>query len=582
MANSSNDPGKRDENTENPKDSGLETPGGEEGDVGPDPMATKRDEEPAPDVEASALDPDDKFDDAAELTAPETSTFDEPAEPIEDEFADPHDVPEDAESSGFGRSDGRGSDDDGYGEESGPSFAGRALMLLIFALVIFGLSLWIVPNVAPHLPSGIAHHLTPGQAELDNRLARLDERIETGIEDAARELSALRQENATLAERVEEAASAAAQSAESAQSNAAAADEIARAEQVAIEAGEVAAAATRETATLGERVAGFEDQLARLSDQFQAVNESLASGAENGEAAAPELAAAFATLRSEVEDLRERIGDGTGFLTADEAGEFVTREDLNAAQDTMLAEIHEVVQGLPRADAIAAKDELQALREEAEGAVSLLAERIAEVRQTATDAAEAAQTAEQTASSAVGRVDDAIRDARIRAVAASLDSRLATGTDFAEALAEAATLTNSTPPEELAHLAETGVPTVAELRASFARPARNAIEASIEEESGSGILGQARARVGSVLAGRPAGEQEGESVEAILSRVDARLRENDAEAALAEAETLPEPAQQALGQWLEKLRDHVAASTAAREWLTPADAAPDGSDKGEG
>ncbi|HLS18892.1 MAG TPA: hypothetical protein VK090_03705 [Paracoccaceae bacterium] len=578
MANSSIDPGKRDENIEDPKDTGPETPGGEN-DIGPEPIGTRGDEEPVPDAETRALDLDGELDDTPEVTTPETGALVEPAEPIEDEFAEPHDVaPGDAESSGFG--DGRRSDDDGYGEESGPSFAGRALMLLIFALVIFGLSLWIVPNVAPHLPSGIAHHLTPGQVELDNRLARLDERIETGIEDTAGELSALRQENAALAERLEEAMSTAGSA------DAPATDEIARAEQAAIEAGEVAAAVSRETATLGERIAGLEDQLAGLSDQFQAVNESLASGAEDGEVVAPELAAALAALQSEVKDLRERIGDGAGALTSDQAGQFVTTEELNSARDAMLAEIHEAVQGLPPADAIAAKAELQALREEAEGAVGLLAERIEEVRTTATDAAEAAQAAEQAASSAVGRVDDAIMEARIRAVAASLDSRLATGTEFAEALSEAATLTNSTPPEELAHLAETGVPTVAELRTSFARPARNAIEASIEEESGGGILGQARARVGSVLAGRPAGEQEGESVEAILSRVDARLRENEAEAALAEAETLPEPAQQALGQWLEKLRDHVAASAAAREWLTPADAtsgtSDSDSDKGEG
>src|SRR5690625_4776501 len=267
MANSSIDPGKRDENTEDPKDTGPEAPGSEEDHVGPDPVRTGSDEEPSPDAEARALDLDDKFDDTPEVTTSE-SALDEPAEPIEDEFADPHDVaPGDAESSGFG--DGRRSDDDGYGEEPGHSFAGRALMLLIFALVIFGLSLWIVPNVAPHLPSGIAHHLTPGQVELDNRLARLDERIETGIEDAAGELSALREENAALAQRVEELVSAAGGSAEAAEGNARTAEEIARAEQAAIAASEVAAAASRETATLGERVAGLEEQLARLSERSE-------------------------------------------------------------------------------------------------------------------------------------------------------------------------------------------------------------------------------------------------------------------------------------------------------------------------
>src|SRR5690625_5168450 len=167
MANSSIDPGKRDENIEDPKDTGPETPGGED-EIGPEPIGTRGDEEPVPDAEARARDLADEVEDTPEVTTPETGALDEPAEPIEDEFAEPHDVaPGDAESSGFG--DGRRSDDDGYGEESGPSFAGRALMLLIFALVIFGLSLWIVPNVAPHLPSGIGDRSEEHTSELQSR-----------------------------------------------------------------------------------------------------------------------------------------------------------------------------------------------------------------------------------------------------------------------------------------------------------------------------------------------------------------------------------------------------------------------------
>lgn len=596
MASSSNDPGKRDQNTSDssPEDNDLETAeamGGEDT-AGPD--LTRRDEEPVPgadaepqgaDRETSAGTDDQPFSDAGETH--------DLADPLEDEMAEPRDV--DTVGSGppppGGPDDGRPDHggDDGYGEEPGPSLAGRAFMLLIFALVIFGLSLWIVPNLAPHLPSGIARHLMPGQAELDNRLARFDQRLETEIDGFANELSALRQQNAALAERIDaaektatEAQSAAAESAKSAESNAAATDEIARAEQAANQASAVVTALSQETATLAEQMSSFEDRLARLSDQFQAVNESLASSAANGEPAAPELAAAFASLRSEVEDLRDRIGDGSEFLTEDQAGQFATKADLDTARDQILTELHQALQALPSADAIASSDELQALRTEAEGAAKLLAERIDDIGTTATKAAESAEAAEKAATSATARVDDAIREARISAVAATLDSRLATGAGFAAALDEAAALTNSSPPEELAHLAETGAPTVAELRASFGRPARNAIEATIEEESGGGILGQARARVGSVLAGRPAGEQQGQSVDAILSRIDARLRENDPAGALAEAETLPEPAQQALGQWLEKLRDNVSASAAARGWLTPAAPAAKGSDKGEG
>lgn len=611
MANSSIDAGKRDDNNgDDPKDADLDSPEGTDGEeaAAAEGMPPIRDDGDS-DIETDSPDMGN-----AEPPAPEDATFsagpekDDLGEPFENEMAEPRGLdPEDTTPPRFestGSAPGDGSDDGGYGDESGPSFAGRALMLLIFAVIIFGLSLWIVPNAAPHLPSGIARHLTPGQVELDNRLARIDDRIEAGIEDTARELAALREENAALAERVEQAEktamaaqSSATESAESAEGNEAAGKEIARIEQVATdagrlseraaeaasEAGEVAASVSRETATLTEQFAGFETKLAELSDQVQAVNESLASSAENGGPAAPELAAAFAGLRKEVEALRERVGDQTGFLTADEAGEFVTRDDLRSAQDEILTELRDAIDALPSPDMIAAKDDIEALREEAEGAVRLLAEQIAEATRTATKAAEVAETAEKSATSAVGRVDDAIRDARLAAVATSLNSRLATGMGFAEALEEAALLTSTSPPQELERVATSGVPTTAELKASFGRPARNAVEATIQHERGDGIVGQARARIGSVLAGRPAGEQQGQNVDAILSRIDARLGDDDAKGALAEAETLPEHAQQALGQWLDRLKERVAAMTAADDWLEkPAEKPSDNHSKGEG
>ena len=49
------------------------------------------------------------------------------------------------------------------GDEHGRSVASTALMLLIAVLVIFGLSLWLVPNVAPHLP---AHEMDRVQEQM--------------------------------------------------------------------------------------------------------------------------------------------------------------------------------------------------------------------------------------------------------------------------------------------------------------------------------------------------------------------------------------------------------------------------------
>lgn len=483
------------------------------------------------------------------------------------------------------------------GEEHGRSFAAKALMLLIFALVVFGISLALVPNVAPHLPAGIARHLMPGQVELDERLAALDQRIATGASGATDELAALRDEVAALSARIEGAEQAvsgaeasAADSAAAAERNATAGEAVARAEAAATEAagladtataaaaeaGQVAAAANRDVAALARRMDAVEARLGELGDQVQAVADSLAEGAADGEAAGPELVAAFAQLRSEVEGFRQRMSEQPAYVTSSEAELFVTQDDLRTARSALTAEIEQAIQALPPAEALVVRDELEALREDARAAIASLQSRLEEVSGAASEAAKTAGAADEAASEAVAKVEDAIRDARLGAASAALTSRLVNGVPFGDALDEAAALSGSPPPDELAAVADDGVSTTAELLRTFGRPARDALEADIEERSGGGILGQASARVRSVIAGRPAGEQEGDTVEAALSRVEARLREGDAAAALAEAEGLPEPARDALGNWLEALRARVAAAEAAERWLAPSSNATQG------
>jgi hypothetical protein len=204
-------------------------------------------------------------------------------------------------------------------------------------------------------------------------------------------------------------------------------------------------------------------------------------------------------------------------------------------------------------------------------------DRVAALEATTSEVSETAAAAEQAATDAVGRVDDAIRQASLRSAAAALVSRLQNGLPYAGALAEAAELQGDAPPEALAGPAETGVATLAELLRRYGQAARAAIEADIEARAGDGILAQASARVRSVVAGRPASEQPGESVDAVLSRVEARLREGDAGAALAEAEALPNPARAALGDWLADLRTRVAAAeAAAASWVGSAGAGDTG------
>jgi hypothetical protein len=477
-------------------------------------------------------------------------------------------------------------------------FAATALKVLILLLVVFGLSLWLVPMVAPHLPAGLARALMPGQAELDQRLAALAERIEQNTAQIASDAAAMRGELGALGERLqaveqtsvgarseaESARASAEESAASAKTNIVAGETVARAEAAAreasgladtaataaTEAGKVASAAARDTASLARRMTEFDARLAALSDQIDAVNESLAAGGADGEAATPELAAAFAALSSEVEALKAKFGESADFVTETDAQRFATQDDLRSARTALEAQMEQAIAVLPPADQLVLADQLDQLRQSADATVSEVAGRVDELEEAVATAADTASAAEQAAGEALGRVDDAIRQASLRSATAALISRFENGLPYAAALAEVAELQGTQPPEPLAAPAETGVATTDELLRRFGQPARAAIEAHIEARAGDGLLAQAGARVRSVIAGRPASEQSGDTVEAILSRVEGRLREGDAAAALSEAEALPEPARAALGSWLDELRTRVAALEASKGWLGPA------------
>lgn len=169
---------------------------------------------------------------------------------------------------------------------------------------------------------------------------------------------------------------------------------------------------------------------------------------------------------------------------------------------------------------------------------------------------------------ALGEVSAAIRQASLRSAVAALTSHVEGGQPYETPLREIAALTGSEPPEALASAAASGLATPALLGASFGPRAQAAISADIQGRAGEGasskVLGWLRAQV----TGRPTTEQAGDDVAAVTSRIAARLSDGALDEALAEAETLPPPAQLALGPWLDRLRARVEAEAAMSAWLT--------------
>lgn len=185
------------------------------------------------------------------------------------------------------------------------------------------------------------------------------------------------------------------------------------------------------------------------------------------------------------------------------------------------------------------------------------------------DALEAnAAAAGEAQSKALGEVSTAIRQASLRSAVAALTSHLEGGRPYEAPLNEIVALTGSEAPAALTGAAAGGLSTPASLDASFGPRAQAAVSADVQARAGEGASSQVMGWLRAQVTGRPTFEQAGDDVGAITSRIAARLREGALAEALAEAETLPQPSQEALGPWLDRLRARVEAGAALSTWLT--------------
>lgn len=335
-----------------------------------------------------------------------------------------------------------------------------------------------------------------------------------------------------------------------------------------------------------------------LAPSVDVANEELAAlrtALDEERATSEARAAALAARIGEMETALETSGDDT----AQDEAIAALRSELTAAQETIAALGPEVEAAGTAARGV--REELDSLQSalatlepgvEGEGtgatssevasAVAALASKVEALDQRMAGLAEksalealqgrlsAAETALTEAAAAqeaaAAEAESAAKAAEVTRAAAALSRALVSGEPFAEALAELETASGTAAPEALAGTAEAGLALPSELRGEIGPRAHDAISRSISAER-EGVLGDAETWLRSRFTGRPVTEQEGDDVGAILSRVEARLKEDDLAAALAEAETLPEDAQAALGDWLERLRARVAAERALSDYL---------------
>lgn len=235
---------------------------------------------------------------------------------------------------------------------------------------------------------------------------------------------------------------------------------------------------------------------------------------------------------SRIDEIAARIDEMTGRVEELEARPIYEAGDTRAAMETQLQAFRDTVASA--ADEVRA--ELAALREEA---------------------ARMRDEAERMQAEAEAAMSDADRRSALAAVAAALES----GEPYADAVARL-----EDPGEALTAPADTGVPTLASLQESFAPAARAALAAApVEAEADAGAVDRVAAFLARHTNARSLAPQEGENVNATLSRAEAALNAGDLETALAELETLPQEARDAMADWIGAARTRQQAVSALND-----------------
>ncbi|UWQ22374.1 COG4223 family protein [Jannaschia sp. W003] len=297
-------------------------------------------------------------------------------------------------------------------------------------------------------------------------------------------------------------------------------------------------------------LAGRIEALAARVDALEARSAPQPAAADGAAPAAPAFDPAplqgdLASVRDAVAALQADVDAVRGTLDESLAGVRDQIAALEAGQSDLAARVD--------AAEAAVGEGAAALRSEIGGAVDALR----------ADLAPRVETLEGRAEELASIADEAEAEAAAAARRAALNeisTSLRTGTPFADPLA-----TLEDPPEALAAVAESGVPTSAALADRFGPASREALRAARETGAGAepGLRGFAR----SLVNARSLEPREGDDADAVLSRAGAALREGDIAAALAEIETLPPEVGAPLEDWAASARARLAAQRALQDLL---------------
>jgi len=197
-----------------------------------------------------------------------------------------------------------------------------------------------------------------------------------------------------------------------------------------------------------------------------------------------------------------------------------------------------------------------------EGGSGATSEELTDLRETLNTQREQIETLMDNAARQEEMAQQSARDTLRRAALTRLQTALDTGAPFDTALSDLRD-TGQDIPAPLSQVAETGVPTLSDLRQSFPDAARDALTAARRSGSEGSENGGFASFLSSQLGVRSLEPREGSDPDAVLSRAEAALREGRLADTLAELEALPEEARTELSDWMDRATMRLDAVNAA-------------------
>lgn len=302
-----------------------------------------------------------------------------------------------------------------------------------------------------------------------------------------------------------------------------------------------------------------------------------------------------AALRAELDEKLAAVPTSTGVdqtaideaiaaYAATQAEEMATIKDALAATDgqdieARIASLESQVEGLTaELSAVGERLSLQitengaTLSEEAASKLSgysaVLEGLKAQVADLAAKNGALSQKVEEAATASARRVEEAEKEASEQVASTATKKNLAdiaaaldTGGPFKASLDALASVTGAEIPAGLAAVAQNGTASWTTLRNGFSDAAHNALRADIQAKADDGSISKFGAFFKTQVGTRSLERKEGPETDAILSRIEDDLENRRLDAALTEANSLPDAAKASISDWITKLGAIAAAQS---------------------